>query len=113
MRDFFSFLITIFYWLISGVSTPELPGALAVLKTVSYYLMIVIMNSCILMAWALYNQIRFRGKSRRKPLSPIGPVELAKLYNVEPQEVAEWQNLRDMVMYHDAHGNLVRIEPRQ
>lgn len=112
MEDFFRFLTTIFNWLVFNERTPELAADFKVLKTIECYLMVVVVNSCILLAWAMYNQVRFRGKERRKPLPAIGAPDLARLYNVQSQEVIEWQKLKIMTMYHDAYGNLIKIEPK-
>jgi biofilm PGA synthesis protein PgaD len=112
MEDFFKFLATIFKWVVFHEQTPELAAALGVLRTMEYYLLIIIINSCILLGWAMYNLIRFRGKDRRKPLPAIGAPDLARLYNVQTQEVIEWQKLNILTMYHDAYGNLIKIEPK-
>lgn len=112
MDDFFRFLTTIFYWAVFNVATPELPAAFKILHTMEYYLIIIVINSGILLSWAMYNQIRFRGKERRKPIPAIGAADLAQLYNVKPEEVAEWQRLKIITMHHDAYGNLIKIEPK-
>jgi len=109
--DFFLFLAESFFWMIgSGPESPRLRLVLDVLPTVGVYAIVAIANAAVLIAWALYNQVRFRGKERRKA-SPIVTVDdFARMYEVSPAEVAAWQRARILVVHHDENGRLVQVD---
>jgi biofilm PGA synthesis protein PgaD len=109
--DFFLFLGESFFWMIGrGSESPRLHLVLDVLPTVASYAIVAIANAAILIVWALYNQVRFRGKERRKA-SPIVTVDdFARMYEVSATEVAAWQRARILVVHHDENGRLVRVD---
>ena len=109
--DFFLFLAESFFWMIGrGPESPRLQLVLDVLPTVASYAIVAIANAAVLILWALYNQVRFRGKERRKA-SPIVTVDdFARMYEVSAAEVAAWQRARILVVHHDENGRLVQVD---
>jgi biofilm PGA synthesis protein PgaD len=109
--DLFLFLAESFFWLIgAGPEAPRLRLVLNVLPTVGSYAIVAVANAAVLIVWALYNQIRFRGNERRKA-SPIVTVDdFARMYDVSPGEVAAWQRARILVVHHDENGRLVSVD---
>jgi biofilm PGA synthesis protein PgaD len=109
--DFFLFLAEEFFWMIgTGPESPRLHLVLDVLPTVGTYAIVAIANAAVLILWALYNQVRFRGKERRKA-SPIVTVDdFARMYEVSVAEVAAWQRARILIVHHDENGRLVQVD---
>jgi biofilm PGA synthesis protein PgaD len=109
--DFFLFLAETFFWMIgTGPESPRLHLVLDVLPTVASYALVAIANAGVLILWALYNQVRFRGKERRKA-SPIVTVDdFARMYEVSAAEVAAWQRARILIVHHDESGRLVQVD---
>jgi biofilm PGA synthesis protein PgaD len=109
--DFFLFLGESFFWMIgTGPESPRLHLVLDVLPTVGTYAIVAIANAAVLILWALYNQVRFRGKERRKA-SPIVTVDdFARMYEVSAAEVAAWQRARILIVHHDENGRLVQVD---
>jgi biofilm PGA synthesis protein PgaD len=109
--DFFLFIAESFFWMIgTGPQSPRLKLVLDVLPTVGTYAIVAIANASVLILWALYNQVRFRGKERRKA-SPIVTVDdFARMYGVSATEVAAWQRARILIVHHDENGRLVQVD---
>jgi biofilm PGA synthesis protein PgaD len=109
--DLFLFLAESFFWMIGmGPESPRLHMVLDVLPTVGTYAMVAVANATVLILWALYNQVRFRGKERRKA-SPIVTVDdFARMYEVSAAEVTAWQSARILVVHHDENGRLVQVD---
>jgi biofilm PGA synthesis protein PgaD len=62
-----------------------------------------------LVAWAIYNWLRFRGKERRKATRPIGLVEQARYFGVIPYELGAWRRASVVSVTHDPHGRIVAV----
>jgi biofilm PGA synthesis protein PgaD len=109
--DFFLFIAETFFWMIgTGPESPRLHLVLDVLPTVASYAIVAIANAGVLILWALYNQVRFRGKERRKA-SPIVTVDdFARMYEVSAAEVAAWQRARILIVHHDENGHLLQVD---
>jgi poly-beta-1,6-N-acetyl-D-glucosamine biosynthesis protein PgaD len=91
---------------------PLQSGALprwTILDTLLLYGAIATFNAAIMIAWSLYNRARFHGRDRRKFVPTVTPADLARLYAVPTQAVERWQNLRHLVVHHDADGNLTYV----
>jgi biofilm PGA synthesis protein PgaD len=82
----------------------------AVASTFGAYALIAILNAGVLITWARYNQLRFRGRDRRKPPMPVTLQELSESYGIPPLEIFEWQQARVLTMHHDEAGELRAIE---
>jgi biofilm PGA synthesis protein PgaD len=97
------------HWVFTRSQRPTVPGISRFLGTLRAYGIAVVLNGAVLLAWAAYNQLRFRGRVRRSPAKPVDVQDLAELYRVPRQEIAKWQASRIMWMQHDAEGNLVGV----
>ncbi|HYB10087.1 MAG TPA: poly-beta-1,6-N-acetyl-D-glucosamine biosynthesis protein PgaD [Alphaproteobacteria bacterium] len=80
-----------------------------IVDTLSLYGSIAAFNAALMIAWSLYNRMRFRGRERRRFVPMVTPADLARLYAVPTQAVERWQGLRHLVIHHDADGNLVYV----
>ena len=110
MEDFYRFVVTIFDWEVLGIRRPDLPKAFKIMKTMEWYFLIIVVNGLLLLGWGTYNQVRFRGKERRKPRISIDTAELEVLYQVPADEIARWQRSRILTIYHDANGTITRVD---
>jgi biofilm PGA synthesis protein PgaD len=99
------------FWLIGwGLEPRELRAILAFLSTLGSYAAVVVANAAVLLGWALYNRLRFRGLDRRQTPPPVGPADFAAMYDVSVEDVAAWQQARILVVHHDETGKLTGIE---
>ena len=86
---------------------------LALIDTLSSYAIVVLINTVLLFAWARYNQMRFRGKERRKAMPVVTIADYARMYGFAPEEIAAWQSARILVMHHNDDGQLVQVDTPQ
>jgi biofilm PGA synthesis protein PgaD len=97
------------YWMFDGRPRPSVPEISDFLRTVRIYTGVILANGWLLILWALYNQVRFRGRRQPAPASAVTVDDLAALYRLSAEDIARWQGSRIMVMEHDPEGALVRV----
>src|SRR5690242_19269483 len=100
LRELFLFLNGIAAWLALGAEAPDFLAHWWVAQNLGAYAAIGAMNGAMLIGWALYNQIRFRGKERRKFVAPLALKELQAMYGFSIAEIATWQAARIVVIEH-------------
>ena len=74
-----------------------------------YGLTILLIGSGYL-AWALYNQFRFRGRERRHRHRRVDRETLAGDFGITPTDVARLQEGRRLTITHDATGRIRGID---
>jgi biofilm PGA synthesis protein PgaD len=99
-------------WALAGAQRPELPTISRFLDTMENYGIVVAANGAALIVWALYNQVRFRGRDRHRAGEPVNVTDLSDLYGIPAADIATWQRSRILVMQHDPDGTLVAVTPR-
>jgi biofilm PGA synthesis protein PgaD len=88
-----------------------LPAAIrAVARTLGSYALVAAINATLLISWARYNQLRFRGRERRRPATPVTLKDLSEQYGRPVSDVAEWQQARILTLHHDETGRLQSVE---
>ena len=80
------------------------------LKLLGVYAAIIATLGGALIAWAAYNIVRFRGVERRSPPAPVAVEEIAGIFAVDGAEVERWQGARRLVVTHDEHGHIARVD---
>jgi biofilm PGA synthesis protein PgaD len=110
MRDFFSFVGDAGTWASHGFVDSDGYSSFRVIPTILNYLLVTFIFGLIYILWAKYNQLRFRGKTRRRAIQPVTVEQMAKLYNIDPKSVTSWQKAHTLTMYHDARGYLTKVE---
>jgi len=89
------------------------PQSLIPNRNVLDYGIAVLANAAILIAWALYDQMRFRrrdrGGGRRRSGDPVSVADLAALYGLRASDVEKWQESRTLIMQHDPDGTLTEV----
>ena len=87
-----------------------LDGLRGLLDLLGWYgLTIALLGGCYT-GWALYNQLRFRGKSRRRSPPPVEPLELAAAFDIEPALILPLQEAKRIVIVHDEEGRIRAIK---
>jgi biofilm PGA synthesis protein PgaD len=81
--------------------------------TLGSYVVMVILNGAVLVAWARYNQFRFRGRERRKFVAPVTVSDFASFYGFPASQIADWQEARILTIDHDKEGRLTRVLARE
>lgn len=111
IQDFLLFLAESLAWLLRlGPVPPRAALALPLFPTLGSYAIIALVNALTLISWALYNQMRFRGKERRKASPSVTAADMARMYSVTAEEVEAWQQARILIVHHDADGRLIGVE---
>jgi biofilm PGA synthesis protein PgaD len=111
IQDFLLFLAESLAWILRlGPAPPRAALALPLFPTLGSYALIALVNALTLISWALYNQMRFRGKERRKASPSVTAADMAQMYSVTAEEVEAWQHARILIVHHDADGGLIGVE---
>lgn len=92
---------------------PIVPDALSTLDTLTLYVIVALINAAILIGWALYNQMRFRGRDRRQPIGVLSDRKLAESFKVKISSLEELRASRFAVVFHDEGGEIRDIQGRK
>ncbi len=94
----------------SGPQAPLWPTFLPTLHTLGSYALLALANAAVLVAWAVYNHLRFRGKDRRRPIDALNDYQLAMSFAVTPQQLAQLRGTRIAVIHHSGDGEIRGID---
>ncbi len=109
LADSFLFSEETFSWMFDGTARPFVPEITRFLGTLRIYGAFVLLNSGILIYWALYNQFRFGGLPRPKTDRLVSVDDLARLYRIPAADIVRWQESRISSMRHSADGTLIEV----
>jgi len=98
-----------FDWTFAQAPAPDVSHMFQFLYALGIYAIVVILNGAILIGWATYNQLRFRGSDVRKALGSVTTAQLGELYGFPSETVAGWQQAGSLVVVHDAEGKLLSV----
>ena len=98
------------YWRFHDVMI-ENHGMEHLVRLLLIYALIILGMSLTLIAWSLYNLLRF-GHHEKRITSPSAatPEMLAEYFMVKPDDVLTWQSARRLVIYFDASGRIVNAD---
>lgn len=85
-------------------------GLEALRELLDFYITVILALGVSLTGWALYNQIRFRGKERRTLQPNVGKKEVAQFFELEPALTARLQQAKYIELGHNEQGQLVTIK---
>ena len=85
-------------------------GIQAVGRSLGSYVEIVAVNSAIFIAWALYNQMMYGGRNRRKSADPIQAGEIGAFFGLTAAQVDECRQARRLVVTHDKTGTILEYQ---
>ncbi|WP_241049193.1 poly-beta-1,6-N-acetyl-D-glucosamine biosynthesis protein PgaD, partial [Achromobacter xylosoxidans] len=77
-----------------GPQAPLWPTFLPTLHTLLGYALLALINATVLVAWAVYNHLRFAGKDRRQAIKPLDDQRLAASFAVTPRQLAQLRAAR-------------------
>ncbi len=98
-----------FAWGFSGAERPHLPTLSRFGGTLRTYGAVILANAALLVAWALYNRLRFAGTDRRQAVKPVEVADLAAFYGLPAAQIESWQKARILTMRHAPDGTLTGV----
>jgi biofilm PGA synthesis protein PgaD len=108
-------LVTLLGWFFFGSRFQfhmiELNGYGQFLEVLGFYALVIGAMGGALIAWALYNDFRFRGVDRRKPAPPLSFADVGESSRHPPSVIARWRECAVMTVHLDADGNVHRVVP--
>ncbi len=90
-----------------------LQGLQGLLDLAGWYGLVIAMLGISLLGWALYNQLRFRGREKRRYQEMIKPHELAAFYRIDPKLIPRLQHAKRILISHDESGHIQAIKSWQ
>lgn len=87
-----------------------LGGYKDVIRVLAVYAVIILLLGGALVAWALYNILRFRGVENRVASKAVSSAEIARTYGIDAESVERWQGARHILVSHDPDGRISRVD---
>ena len=84
-----------------------------ILQNLRIYAVVILVNAAVFTGWALYNQLMFGSRNRRRRSEPITPAEMAVFFDLTADQVTACQAVRRNVMVHDEAGHLAQCDAFQ
>ncbi|MBO4121747.1 poly-beta-1,6-N-acetyl-D-glucosamine biosynthesis protein PgaD [Cupriavidus gilardii] len=93
----------------AGPDVPFWSALLPTAGTLSIYVVVGLFNGVVLLTWALYNQYRFSGLDRRKPIPALRDDELARSFKVSGEQLRALQKAKVAVVDHEGDGTIADV----
>ncbi len=93
----------------AGPGVPFWSALLPTMGTLTLYILVGLFNGIVLLVWALYNQYRFAGLDRRKPVAALGGEELARSFGLCEQRLAALHQAKVAVVGHENDGTIAAL----
>jgi biofilm PGA synthesis protein PgaD len=87
-----------------------LAGYQEVARLIGIYCLVILLLGGGLVAWAVYNIIRFRGVERRGVAAPISAAQYGRAFGHDAQQIERWQGAQCLAVTHDAQGRIARVD---
>lgn len=84
-------------------------GLDTLLELLGLYSIIILIMGVILSGWAWYNQIRFRGREKRRASPTVTLEETGSFYALRPEQLDLARYAKHVVIEHDEHGKVKDI----
>lgn len=88
----------------------ELKDYIGIIETLLVYALVVVILGGTLLAWAMYNLVRFRGKERRGPLPDVPLQDYALHLGVVQDELSAWRRAKGIHVHHDRNGHIEKVD---
>lgn len=88
----------------------RIPYLLPTLGTLGDYALVALLNAGILISWAWYNFLRFRGMDRRKHPAPLTDAQVAQGFHLPLEQRLNAAGAKSMTIRHGKEGNIADIE---
>ena len=79
-------------------------------KLLGFYAISLFLMGTIFIGWALYNNIRFRNKTRRGSVKSVSDDQLMDFYKVGPKMICTSQNSKRVVFFFSPEGDIVNLQ---
>ena len=110
LRGVFVFMARTLADLFSGVSTKHDAAAAAIGSSLSSYIEVIAVNSALFIAWAVYNQLMYGGRNRRKSADPVKAEEIGAFFGLSSSEVDACREARRLIVLHDRNGAIIEFQ---
>ena len=87
-----------------------LGGYHEVIRLMAWYSLVIVLLGVVLLGWAAYNIIRFRGVEKRNARRDVTAEDLARSLGVEASTVDRWQREQRLYVTHDEEGSVTRVD---
>ncbi|MBK8162990.1 MAG: poly-beta-1,6-N-acetyl-D-glucosamine biosynthesis protein PgaD [Gammaproteobacteria bacterium] len=84
-------------------------GLDALIELLGLYSIIILVMGALLAGWAWYNQMRFRGREKRRVSTVVTPEEVGSFYALKPEQLELARYAKHVVIDHDEHGQVKDI----
>ncbi len=103
-------LLTLMGWALFGwqfrVHMFDLGGLGGFFEILGTYAIVIVSMGSILLGWAKYNHLRFRGMDRRMAFPPVTPAAIAMALGHSEEDVLAWQEMRAVTVEHGGVGEI-------
>lgn len=93
----------------AGPEVPFWSALVPTMDTLVIYVVVAVFNAIVLLAWARYNQHRFSGRDRRKPIPALDHDELARSFRLPVQQLGALQRAKVAIVDHDVDGTIADV----
>lgn len=90
-----------------GIEMPFLSGIAPTVSDLGIYILAMLLHGGLLILWARYNYLRFRGK-RRNATEPLAQLKLMSDYGITPQTLEQLRTLPISVIHHAPDGSMTK-----
>lgn len=73
------------------------------------YLLVIALQGVLLLLWASYNRLRFKGKVRRSASSPVSDIKLMHDYQIDTDCLKKLRNSAISIVHHTHDGTIRKI----
>lgn len=95
-----------------GVDMPLLSRLQPALTDLGVYVLAMLLQGSLLIAWARYNLWRFRGKQRRANISPVASSQLQAFYGVDTASLHQLRTQPICMIEHRKDGSIAHLTSR-
>jgi len=109
LRDAFQFFADVFTYAMDGFTGAENYESFKIVDTLILYIEIILITNGIYILWAIYNKLRFQGKTRRRTAPSVTADEIATRFKLNPRDIESWQKSQILVVHHEKNGRVASI----
>lgn len=80
------------------------------LEQLEILLVMIIFMNLALLAWAMYNYLRFYDNERRSKAANVSNSQIAHFYELDTAQVEAAQQQQLLTFYYDDHGKIIQIK---
>jgi len=81
-------------------------GLEALVELLGLYALIILIMGVIFTGWAWYNQLRVRGRDKRRASATVTPAEIGSFFMLKPEQLDVARYAKHVVIEHDEHGHV-------